>query len=43
LLSLAGLTAIGTAAVGDARVLATEDPPRAPAIHSVHSRTSSDD
>ena len=43
LLSLAGLTAIGTAAVGDAKALATEDPPRAPAIHSVHSRTSSDD
>jgi hypothetical protein len=27
LLSLAGLTAIGTAAVGDARALAAEDPP----------------
>jgi archaetidylinositol phosphate synthase len=43
LLSLAGLTAIGTAAVGDAKALAMEDPPPAPTIHSVHSRTSSDD
>ena len=43
LLSLAGLTAIGTVAVGDAKVLATEDPPPAPGINSVHSRTSSDD
>jgi archaetidylinositol phosphate synthase len=43
LLSLAGLTAIGTVAVGDAKVLAKEDPPPAPAIQSVHSRTPSDD
>jgi archaetidylinositol phosphate synthase len=43
LLSLAGLTAIGTVAVGDAKALSTEDPPPAPAIQSVHSRTSSDD
>lgn len=43
LLSLAGLTAIGVVAVGDAKVLATEDPPPGPAAHSVHSRTSSDD
>jgi len=43
LLSLAGLTAIGTVAVGDAKALAAEDPPPAPAAHSVHSRTSSDD
>jgi hypothetical protein len=43
LLSLAGLTAIGTVAVVDAKALAAEDPPPAPAIHSVHSRTTSDD
>jgi hypothetical protein len=43
LLSLAGLTAIGTVAVGDAKALAMEDPPPGPAINSVHSRTSSDD
>ena len=43
LLSLAGLTAIGTVAVSDAKVLAREDPPPAPAIRSVHSRTPSDD
>ena len=43
LLSLAGLTAIGTVAVGDAKVLAKEDPPPAPTIQSVHSRTPSDD
>jgi archaetidylinositol phosphate synthase len=43
LLSLAGLTAIGTAAVGDARALATEDPPPTPATQSVDSRTPSDD
>lgn len=43
LLSLAGLTAIGTVAVGDGKALAAEDPPPAPAIHSVHSRTTSDD
>jgi archaetidylinositol phosphate synthase len=43
LLSLAGLTAIGTAAVGDARALAAEDPPPAPATQFVDSRTPSDD
>jgi phosphatidylglycerophosphate synthase len=43
LLSLAGLTAIGTAAVGDAKALATEDPPPAPAAQFVDSRTPSDD
>jgi archaetidylinositol phosphate synthase len=43
LLSLAGLTAIGTVAVGDAKTLAKEDPAPAPAIQSVHSRTSLDD
>jgi archaetidylinositol phosphate synthase len=43
LLSLAGLTAIGTAAVGDARALAAEDPPPTPATQSVDSRTPSDD
>jgi archaetidylinositol phosphate synthase len=43
LLSLAGLTAIGTVAVVDAKALAAEDPPPAPAIQSVHSRTTSDD
>jgi archaetidylinositol phosphate synthase len=43
LLSLAGLTAIGTVAVDDGKALAAEDPPPAPAIHSVHSRTTSDD
>jgi phosphatidylglycerophosphate synthase len=43
LLSLAGLTAIGTAAVGDARALAEEDPPPTPATQSVDSRTPSDD
>jgi phosphatidylglycerophosphate synthase len=43
LLSLAGLTAIGTAAVGDARALAAEDPPPTPAAQFVDSRTPSDD
>jgi archaetidylinositol phosphate synthase len=43
LLSLAGLTAIGTAAVGDSRALAAEDPPPTPAAQSVDSRTPSDD
>jgi archaetidylinositol phosphate synthase len=43
LLSLAGLTAIGTAAVGDAKALATEDPPPTPAAQFVDSRTPSDD
>jgi phosphatidylglycerophosphate synthase len=43
LLSLAGLTAIGTVAISDGKALATEDPPPAPAIHSVHSRTTSDE
>jgi archaetidylinositol phosphate synthase len=43
LLSLAGLTAIGTVAVGDARALAAEDPPPTPATQSVDSRTPSDD
>jgi archaetidylinositol phosphate synthase len=42
LLSLAGLTAIGSAALGDAKILAQEDPPPA-AMNSVHSRTTSDD
>jgi len=42
LLSLAGLIAIGTAAVGDARALAAEDPPPTPATKSVDSRTPSD-
>jgi archaetidylinositol phosphate synthase len=41
LLSLAGLTAIGAVAVGDAKALAREDPPPAPGIQSVHSRTTS--
>ena len=43
LLSLAGLTAIGTIAVGDARALAAEDPPPTPAAQFVDSRTPSDD
>jgi len=43
LLSLAGLTAIGTAAVGDAKALATEDPPPTPEDQFVDSRTPSDD
>jgi archaetidylinositol phosphate synthase len=42
LLSLAGLAAIGTHAVGDARALAAEDPPPTPAADSVDSRTTSD-
>jgi archaetidylinositol phosphate synthase len=43
LLSLAGLIAIGTAALGDARALAAEDPPPTPATQFVDSRTPSDD
>jgi hypothetical protein len=43
LLSVAGLTAIGTVAVGDARALAAEDPPPTPAAQFVDSRTPSDD
>jgi phosphatidylglycerophosphate synthase len=43
LLSLAGLTAIGTVAVGDAKALATEDPPPTPTAQIVDSRTPSDD
>jgi archaetidylinositol phosphate synthase len=43
LLSLAGLMAIGVVAIGDAMALASEDPPPAPAIQSVHLRTTSEE